>query len=109
MSAQLRPNRLVINDRFPMLGFTIRTDGSPQQAEITIATDPVLFSDPSSRLSSNFFSTSELGALSVPKGEAVYVVPPEVIARFIGAERLYFALATAPMENGATYEVQPEF
>lgn len=105
MSPQIRPNRLVVNDRFPMLGFSIRTDGTPQRAEVTIATDPALFADPSRRTPANFFSTRQLGALSVPKGEAVYVLPPEILARFIGSERLYFGLATAPATNGAGYEV----
>ncbi len=106
MPAQLQPNRLVVNDRFPMLGFTIRTDGTPQRAEITIATNPTLFNDPTQRTSSNFFSTSELGPLSVPKGEAVYVVPLEILARFVSAQRLYFGLATAPAENGSALQVQ---
>ncbi len=101
MPAQLQPNRLVVNDRFPMLGFTIRTDGTPQQAEITIATNPSLFDDPARRTSSNFFSSSEFGPLSVPKGETVYIVPLEILARFAGSQRLYFGLATAPTNNGA--------
>ena len=33
MAAQLRPNRLDVTDRFPMLGFTIRTDSPPRVAE----------------------------------------------------------------------------
>jgi len=106
MSAQLRPNRLVVNDRFPMLGFTIRTDGTPQRAEITIATEPALFADVSRRTTANFFSTSELGPLSVPNREAVYVVSPQILTRFVGADRLYFALATAPAANGESYTVQ---
>ena len=27
MTAQIRPNRLEVSDRFPMLGFAIRTEG----------------------------------------------------------------------------------
>ncbi len=105
MSAQIRPNRLAINDRFPMLGFTIRTDGEPRRAEVTIATSPDLFSNKAARTSANFFSTGQLGPLSIPGDEAVYVVPPEVLARFIGSERIYFGLATAPAANGADYVV----
>jgi hypothetical protein len=106
MQAQIRPNRLSISDRFPMLGFTIRTDGTPQRAEITVATDPALFDNLEGRMPDTFFSTGSQGPLQVTGGEAVYVLPPEVLSRFIGKERLYFALATAPAANGGAYNVQ---
>lgn len=107
MAAQIRPNRLEVNDRFPMLGFTIRTDGTPQRAEVAIATDLALFrpEHKGQRTAANFYSSRAGGALSVPRGEAIYVVPPEVLARFIGAERLYVALATTPERNGTTPHV----
>jgi hypothetical protein len=105
MHAQIRPNRLVVNDRFPMLGFTVRGDGTPQRAEITIATTPDLFHQPADRSPANFYSSSEAGPLSIGGAESVYVVPSEVLARFIGAERIYFGLATAPADNGNDYEV----
>ncbi|CAN7556635.1 DUF3238 domain-containing protein [Phenylobacterium sp. LjRoot225] len=107
MVAQIRPNRLDVNDRFPMLGFTIRADGPPQRAEVALATDPALFraDGKAKRTASNFYSSRASGPLSIPRGEAVYVVPPEVLGRFIGAERLYFGLATAPAANGAAYQV----
>jgi uncharacterized protein YycO len=103
VAAQIRPNRLEVTDRFPMLGFTIRTDGSPQRAEVALATDPSLFraDRKTARTSSNFYSSRAVGPLSVPRGEAVYVVPPEVLARFVGQERLYVGLATTPGGNGA--------
>lgn len=106
MPANIRPNRLTISDRFPMLGFTIRTDNSPQKAEVTLATHPTLFADPSGRTPDNFFSTASLGPLRVASGEVVYVVPPEILARFIGSERIYFGLATCPQGNDAEYVVQ---
>ena len=34
MATQIRPNRLEVSDRFPMLGFTVRTDGSAKRYEI---------------------------------------------------------------------------
>jgi N-acetyl-anhydromuramyl-L-alanine amidase AmpD len=85
-----------------MLGFTIRTDGTPQRAEVAIAADPELFrvEHKGERTPSNFYSSRAAGPLSVPRGEAVYVVPPEVLARFVGQERLYFAVATSPEGNG---------
>ena len=100
--AQIRPNRLEVTDRFPMLGFTIRTDGAPQRAEVAVATDPALFQaqNKGGRTHSNFYSSRATGPLPVPRGEGVYMVPAEVLARFIGQERLYVALATAPERNG---------
>ena len=75
--------RLDVTDRFPMLGFTIRTDSPPRVAEVVLATDPALFAKKEGRTPSNFYTSREHGLLSVPRGEAVYVVPPEVLARFI--------------------------
>ena len=108
MAAQIRPNRLEVTDRFPMLGFTIRTDGSAQRAEIAIATDPTLLQPgrKGDRTLSNFYSSRASGPLAIPRGEAVYVVPPEVLARFIGQERLYVGLATAAERNGGTPHVE---
>ncbi len=107
MAAQIRPNRLEVSDRFPMLGFTIRTDGSPQRAEVAVATDPSLFrpDKKAERTGGNFYSSRAGGPLLVPRGEAIYVVPPEVLARFIGQGRLYFGLATMPERNGTAPQV----
>lgn len=106
MRADLSPNRISISDRYPMLGFTIRAHGGPQYAEVTVATDPALFDDPSKRSPDNFFSTASIGPLPIEQDEAVYILPPEVLARFVGKERLYFALATKPAGNGGSYQVQ---
>jgi hypothetical protein len=35
----------------------------------------------------------------------VFVLPPEILARFVGSERLYFGLATAPATGPATFGV----
>jgi N-acetyl-anhydromuramyl-L-alanine amidase AmpD len=106
MAAQIRPNRLDVTDRFPMLGFTIRTDSPPRVAEVVVATDPELFTAKEKRTSSNFYSSREHGLLSIPGGEAVYVVPPDVLARFIWADRLYFGLATATPPAAADWRVE---
>ncbi len=109
MAATIRPNRLEVSDRFPMLGFTIRTDSPPRQAEVVLATDPALFSAKEGRNAGNFYSSREHGLLSLPRGEAVYVVPPEVLSRFVAANRLWFGLATAasPSTVGWTVDVLP--
>src|SRR5688500_11738592 len=96
MATQIRPNRLEVNDRFPMLGFTIRTGEEGKRYELAIATDPALFQPDrrKDRSQRNFFSTRTAGPLPIERGESVYVLPPEVLSRFIGQEKLYYAIAT---------------
>ncbi len=102
MTAQIRPNRMQVNDRFPMLGFAVRTAQPDVQAEVVLATAIELFrpENRSRRTAANFYSSREHGLLSVPRGEGVFVVPPEVLARFIGQDKLFFALATGSVANG---------
>jgi len=102
MKAQIRPNRLDISDRFPLASFTIRTDGQPRQAEIVVATSPELFTNKEGRTRSTFYSTREQGVLALPRAEAVYTLPPEVLARFTDADKLWFGLATAAAGTGDT-------
>jgi N-acetyl-anhydromuramyl-L-alanine amidase AmpD len=106
MAAQIRPNRLDVTDRFPMLGFTIRTDSPPRVAEVVLATDPALFVSREGRSPSSFYSSREHGPLSIPRGEAIYIVPPNVMARFIQADRLYFGLATATPPTATDWHVE---
>ena len=105
MASQLRPTRLAVTDRFPMLGFAIRTDSAPRVAEIVIATDPALFTNREGRSPSTFYNSREHGPLSIPRNEAVYVVPPEVLSRFVAADRLWFGLATASAPAASDWTV----
>lgn len=102
MTAQIRPNRLEVNDRFPMLGFSIRADQRDVEAEVALATDIELFKpeNKARRNAANFYSSRETGKLAIPRGEGVFVVPPDVLSRFIGGERLYFGLASGHANNG---------
>jgi len=86
MNAQIRPNRLEVNDRFPVVGFTIRTDEAQARAEVAVATEPSLFlsENKAKRTPSTFYSSRATGQLVLPRGEAVYLVPPEVLVRFLG-------------------------
>ena len=96
MTAQIRPNRMEVNDRFPMLGFSVRVDEPNVEAEVVLANDISLF-DPQNkarRNASNFYTSREHGTLMVPRGDGVFVVAPTVLARFIGSDKLYFGLAT---------------
>lgn len=107
MNAQIRPTRLEVSDRFPMLGFTIRTDEPRARAEVAVATEPALFLPEmkGKRTSSTFYSSRANGQLALPRGEAIYLVPPEALARFVGQDRLYVALAVSPERNGNTPHV----
>ncbi|GAA5785138.1 papain-like cysteine protease family protein [Chitiniphilus shinanonensis] len=90
----IRANRESIDDRFSVLGFTIRTE-SPL-FEVGIATDPELFKPErrAQRSRSNFYSSRGAGgAIRARRGEAVYLVPPDVLSNFVGQPRLYFGLA----------------
>jgi N-acetyl-anhydromuramyl-L-alanine amidase AmpD len=91
---RIQANRDTIDDRFSVLGFTVRTE-SPL-FEVAVATDPNLFSthNRTRRAHANFHSSRIHGAIRARRGEAVYLVPPEVLANFIGQPRLYFGLAT---------------
>ena len=102
MPAQIRPNRMEVSDRFPMLGFSIRTDRPNIDAEVALATDTGLFAPENrhQRTAANFYSSREGGRLTVPHGEGVFVVPSDVLARFIGGDRLFFGLATGHANNG---------
>lgn len=96
MAIQIRPNRLEVSDRFPMLGFTVRTDGNAKRYEIAIGTSPELFGPDgkTQRNRNNFYSTRASGPLRIERGEAVYVLPAEVLTRFVGQKKLYYGLAT---------------
>ena len=96
MASQIRPNRQECNDRWPVAGFTIRSDRESKRYEVAIAADPTLFQADakSRRTTSNFYSSRASGLQPIDRGEAVYVLPPEVLARFVGNEKLFYALAT---------------
>ncbi len=107
MASQIRPTRLEVSDRFPMLGFTIRTDGTQKKCEVAVATDASLFSIDGKphRSRDNFYSSRAVGPVVAARGEAVYVLPAEALARFAGQSKLYFALASYADGNGSTPEL----
>ena len=91
---RIQANRDSVDDRFSVLGFTVRTE-SPL-FEVGVATDPTLFraDKRSERNHRNFYSSRNGGAIRARRGEAVYLVPPEVLANFVGQPKMYFGLAT---------------
>ena len=86
---QIRANRESVDDRYSVLGFTIRTE-SPL-FEVGIATDPALFqvANKSRRQRSNFYSSRVGGSLRARRGEAVYLLPPQVLSNFVGNPKLW--------------------
>jgi V8-like Glu-specific endopeptidase len=96
----IRVNRESVDDRFSVLGFTVRTE-SPL-FEVGIATDPALFrpENRGRRSRRNFYSSRSVGAIRARRGEAAYLVPPDVLANFVGQSRLYFGLATYRENSG---------
>jgi len=92
----IKPHRLALDDRFSVLGFTIRTNAPAKWFEVALATDPQLFqaSAKSQRTAANFYSTRAAGPLLAERNEAVYLAPAEVLSRFAGQPKLYYALAT---------------
>jgi V8-like Glu-specific endopeptidase len=90
--AAIRANRESIDDRSSVLGFTVRSE---QPFEIGLATEPELLQPQhrSRRTPHNFFSSGLLRATPSQRGEAIYLVPPDVLARFVGQSKLYFGLA----------------
>ncbi|ROZ77747.1 papain-like cysteine protease family protein [Ramlibacter sp. WS9] len=91
---RIQANRDAIDDRFSVLGFTVRTE-SPL-FEVAVATDPNLFKaeNRTRRARANFYSSRAHGVTRARRGEAVYLVPPDVLGNFVGQPRLYFGLAT---------------
>ncbi|MDQ3287065.1 MAG: trypsin-like peptidase domain-containing protein [Pseudomonadota bacterium] len=92
--AVIQANRESIDDRFSVLGFTVRTN--EPLFEIGLATDPELLKPENRqrRNAGNFFTSRLLGASQSRRGEATYLVPPNVVSRFVGKPRLYFGVAT---------------
>jgi hypothetical protein len=101
MAAQIKPRGGEVSDRFPTLGFTIRSD-RPMKAEVALATDPSLFrpENDAKRNASNFYSSQEDGMTQIRAATCAFDVPAWVLARFVGNDRLYFALLVGRNEAG---------
>jgi N-acetyl-anhydromuramyl-L-alanine amidase AmpD len=105
MPALIRPNRIDVTDRYPMLAFTLQSAEGARVAEVVLSTDLALLGKREARNTGNFYSSREHGVLTISSGGSIYTVPPQVLARFIGAERLFFALATASAPGGQDWRV----
>jgi hypothetical protein len=107
MSSSIRPNRTEISRSFPVLGFTVHTHTSPGWFEVALATDPALFaaSAAATRTASTFWTSRGTGMVAAERGEAIFLVPGDVLARFAGTPRLYYALATFDNPAGRVPEL----
>jgi N-acetyl-anhydromuramyl-L-alanine amidase AmpD len=96
MPSLIRSNSPEVSRSRPVLGFTIHT-GGPPWFEVALASDPSLFSPEQKdrRTPSTFYSSRALGPLPAERGEAVWLVPPSVLARFVGQDQLYYTIATS--------------
>jgi hypothetical protein len=106
MPALIKSNSAEVSRSRPVLGFTVRT-APAQWFEVAIATDSRLFrpEEKARRTPANFFTSRSLGSLWSERGEAIWLVPPSVLARFVGQERLYYTIATSADPSFANPEV----
>jgi hypothetical protein len=105
----IRANRQQIDDRFPVLGFTVATGGLPFY-EVVLATEARLFDPRASaeRKAANFFSSRESGELC-PAAHEIYTAPAEALQRLAGARTIFYTvIAYADAKgNGAVPALDP--
>lgn len=90
----ITPVRERISERFPVVSFVV-TVPPDRYFEVACATDPRLFraEHKHARRVTNFATSRGAGLLRAPAGQATYIIPPQQLRRFAGAQRLYYAVA----------------
>lgn len=108
MAAQIKLKGGEVSDRFPTLGFTIQSD-RPLDAEVVLASDPALFRPEHHprRNASSFYTSREDGMTHIRAGTCVFDVPARVLARFVGTDKLYFALSVGSSGGGGLHREPP--
>ena len=103
-AVRITPTRRQIDNRFPVLGFTVDSGGRPF-FEVLLATDRTLF-DPanaSRRTPASFYASREhSGLIRCGTEAAVYLVPGAVMQRFIGAREIFYTAAGYETAQGET-------
>lgn len=91
---RITPVRDRISERFPVASFVV-TVPPDRYFEVACATDPRLFraENKHARRMTNFATSRMGGLLRAPAGQATYIIPPQQLRRFAGAQRLYYAVA----------------
>ena len=92
-----------VSDRFEVLGFTVKTGRKPY-FQVVLVSDLDALLDKGKR-TSTFWASSPIAA---EKGEAIFLVPSEVLKRFAGKPRLYYGLATFADANRTEPEIVSE-
>src|SRR5262249_36637569 len=59
----------------------------------------------SRRNANNFYSSRTTGHLTSEHGEAIFLIPPDVLRRFVGNERIYYTLAVFPDSSESNVEI----
>jgi len=104
---KITPNRRSIDDKLPVLGFTVQTGGLPF-FEVLLTTDRSLFAPANAgkRNAGNFYvSRQDSGLIRATGPEAVYLAPPAVLCAFAKAEprpsAIYYTLIAYRSEDGS--------
>jgi hypothetical protein len=89
-------NRRQIDDRFPVLGFTILSD-RPGYYEVLLATQPTQLNVTGARTpSTSYSSRSQSGLIPMPQNTSVYLVPAAVLRNFVRGqprpEKIYYTV-----------------
>ena len=110
MPAQIRPTRLDVTDRFPDGRIQDPCRRRPIARRRWRSASIPACSRPKARrtaTAANFYSTRGNGGVRFRRRRGGYTLPPEVLARFIGNEKLYFGLATAGDGGAMKVAVMP--
>lgn len=106
----IRANSHQLDDRFPVLGFTVNSGGK-RYYEVLLATDPRLFhpSEAHQRSRSNFYSSRQDSGLIAADSE-LYTAPSSVLQQFAGASAIYYTVLgyDNPQLEGAEPAADPE-
>jgi len=97
---RIASTRQQIDDRFPVLAFTVDTGGRPF-LEVLLTTDRTLFdgANVSRRNASNFFASREHGLLRGSHEPAVYHVPSAVLQAFAKAREIFYTAIAYESES----------
>ena len=103
---KITANRYSIDNKFPVLGFTVQTGGLPF-FEVLLTTDRSLFSPANAgrRNAGNFYaSRQDSGLIRATGPEAIYLAPPAVLCAFAKAEprpsAIYYTMVAYRSEDG---------
>lgn len=89
-------NRRYLDDRFPVLGFTILSD-RPGYYEVLLATQPAQLNVTGTRTpGTSYSSRSESGLIPISQNTSVYIVPAAVLRNFVRSqprpEKIYYTV-----------------